>query len=238
MICALLGNVYYQWKERTMKPDPDLLEPLMASLLTLDWEITARSIRKFEKELEVLKVKVGDDPHCKELIKVTLPVCNYLRLRKGSARPASMQFLHEATRTLHRFRRERKLGVAGRKEALKRLFAKFQSLLVDVREINAALARATRAKPEKTALERKVKAVSRTKAKEKTPESKPTVRKGKELPPGAEVLKVIKRYKNGVDIPTLKNLTGFTDRQIRGIVYRASKEGKIKRITRGVYTSV
>jgi hypothetical protein len=62
-------------------------------------------------------------------------------------------------------------------------------------------------------------------------------RKAKKLTATAEVLKVIKGHKKGVDIPTLKKKTGFADTKIRAIIHRASKEGKIKRLTRGVYAS-
>jgi hypothetical protein len=84
-----------------MKQKVDVLEPLKASLLTLDWEISPETIGKFEKELEGLKEKLAKDPYSKKLIELSLPICNYLRVRKGSASPASMQFLHAATRTLH-----------------------------------------------------------------------------------------------------------------------------------------
>jgi hypothetical protein len=62
-------------------------------------------------------------------------------------------------------------------------------------------------------------------------------RKTKKLTATAEVLKVIKGHKKGVDIPKLKKKTGFADTKIRAIIYRASKEGKIKRLSRGVYVS-
>ena len=62
-------------------------------------------------------------------------------------------------------------------------------------------------------------------------------RKAKKLTATAEVLKVVKGHKKGVDIPKLKKKTGFADTKIRAIIYRASKEGKIKRLARGVYVS-
>jgi hypothetical protein len=61
-------------------------------------------------------------------------------------------------------------------------------------------------------------------------------KKAKKLTATAEVLKVIKGYKKGVDVAKLKTKTGFADTKIRAIIYKASKEGKIKRLRRGVYT--
>ena len=206
-----------------------MLEPMMASLLTLDWEITSQSIRKFEKELEALKETLGGDPYSKRLIELSLPICNYLRVRKGAASPASMQFLKEATRTLHHFWQKRKLAVSERKKALKKLIDQYDNLIADVQRVNAALAKATRAKP--------TKAAPKAKRKKKAPAKKIAVRKARKPSATAQVLKVIKSYRKGVDVATLKKTTGLADGTIRSILYRASKEGKIKRIRRGVYAS-
>ena len=62
-------------------------------------------------------------------------------------------------------------------------------------------------------------------------------RKAKKLTATAEVLKVIKGDKKGVDVAKLKKKTGFADTKIRAIIFKASKEGKIKRVGRGVYVS-
>jgi hypothetical protein len=199
----------------------------MASLLTLDWEISSQTISKFEKELEVLKEKVGDDPYRKKLIDLTLPICNYLRVRKGSAAPASMQFLHQATRTLHSLGQKQKLGVAERKEIIRRLVNKFRDLMADVQRINSTLERATIAE---SAL-----ATPKVTDGKKDPTRKPAVQKMKKESPKVEVLKTIKSHKKGIDIATLIKITGFADSTVRNVVYRAAKEGTIKRVRRGVY---
>ena len=53
--------------------------------------------------------------------------------------------------------------------------------------------------------------------------------------PTDQVLKLMKRYKKGVNISKLKELTGFSDKQISNIVHRASKKGKLERVERGLY---
>lgn len=50
-----------------------------------------------------------------------------------------------------------------------------------------------------------------------------------------QVLKIVRRSRKGVDVPMLKSKTGFDDKKVRNIVFRASKEGKIKKIGRGIY---
>jgi predicted transcriptional regulator of viral defense system len=91
--------------------------------------------------------------------------------------------------------------------------------MADVKKINMAVAKATAA-PQK-----------------KPPAKKVAVSKTRQESPTVVVLKVIKSHKKGIDIPTLKKITGLPDNSIRNILYRASKEGKIKRIRRGVYAS-
>jgi hypothetical protein len=49
------------------------------------------------------------------------------------------------------------------------------------------------------------------------------------------VLNNIKRYKKGVGIPILKTKSGFNDKKVRNIVQKAFKEGKIKRVDKGIY---
>lgn len=50
-----------------------------------------------------------------------------------------------------------------------------------------------------------------------------------------QILKIVGRSRKGVDVPALKNKTGFEDKKVRNIIFRASKEGKIKKIGRGIY---
>jgi len=50
-----------------------------------------------------------------------------------------------------------------------------------------------------------------------------------------QVLTLIKKSKNGVDVPSLKKQTGFNDKKVRNIVFRAAKEGRIKKSGRGIY---
>ena len=198
-------------RAQTARSKRDPFGPLLVSLLTLDWEITDENIQHFEMELKSLKKKVADDRHSGKLIDTALPVCHYLRVRKGSALPASMQFLHSATRTLLRFWRE-KIRAGERKQALEDLLVKFRSLMADVQKL---VPEATKGAMKTPGLgTRRVTAAS------------------------SEVLEVIKARKNGTDVATLKQITGFTDGQIRSIIYRANRQGKIKRISRGVYVSV
>ena len=80
----------------------------------------------------------------------------------------------------------------------------------------------------------------RRKAGTKAPAKKAAVRKAvpeKASPIRAtdQVLKLIERSKKGIDVPTLTKKTGYDQKKVRNIVSTAFKQGKIKRIQRGVY---
>jgi septal ring factor EnvC (AmiA/AmiB activator) len=50
-----------------------------------------------------------------------------------------------------------------------------------------------------------------------------------------QVISIIKRSKKGVDLATLVKKTGFEDKKVRNIVFRAYKQGKINRTGKGIY---
>ncbi len=50
------------------------------------------------------------------------------------------------------------------------------------------------------------------------------------------VLAIIKRYKKGADVATLKQKTGFDDKKIHNTIYKLKKKGLIKSVNKGVYT--
>ena len=52
------------------------------------------------------------------------------------------------------------------------------------------------------------------------------------------ILKIIKASKKGVDAPTLIKKTGFNQKKVRNILNRTFKQGKIKRVDKGVYVGV
>ena len=92
-----------------------------------------------------------------------------------------------------------------------------------------------KAKAVKKAPAKKAKAVKKAPAK-KAPAKKATAsKKVTQATATDQILKIIKRSKKGVDVPTLKKKTGFDDKKVRNIVFRASKEGKIKKSGRGIY---
>ena len=81
--------------------------------------------------------------------------------------------------------------------------------------------------------------IVKTKAIKKAPANKVVAKKAKPQATATEqILGIIKRFKKGVDVPTLKEKTGFDDKKVRNIVFRASKEGKIKKSGRGIYVGV
>lgn len=85
------------------------------------------------------------------------------------------------------------------------------------------------------AAKRKTKAKAKTT--KKAPARKRVAAKKKAAPLTAtdKVVNIIRRSKKGVDAPTLMKKTGLADKTIRNILFRASKQGKIKKVGRGIY---
>ncbi len=81
-----------------------------------------------------------------------------------------------------------------------------------------------------TAKSVKVKTTKRSPA-QKAPAKKKTA------PPTAtdQVLKIINRSKKGVDTKTLMKKTGFDQKKVWNILQRTYKQGKIKRVEKGIY---
>jgi predicted Rossmann fold nucleotide-binding protein DprA/Smf involved in DNA uptake len=93
-----------------------------------------------------------------------------------------------------------------------------------------AAKRKPKAKPKTT---KKAPAKKKTVAKKKAPAKK----KAAKLTATDQVLKIIKRSRKGVSTATLMKKTGLADKTVRNILFRLSKQGKIKRSGRGVYVA-
>lgn len=73
----------------------------------------------------------------------------------------------------------------------------------------------------------------------KAPAKKSQVRKKRSKSTATDqVLRIIMRRKRGIDTPTLMHKTGFDEKKVRNIVFKAFKEGKIKRVGRGLYAGM
>jgi hypothetical protein len=99
-----------------------------------------------------------------------------------------------------------------------------------------AKAKVTKKAParKKIAVKKKTAAKKKTMAKKKSPAKK----KGAKLTATDQVLNIIKRSKKGADVPTLIKKTRLADRTVRNILFRTSKQRKIKRSGRGIYVAV
>ena len=72
--------------------------------------------------------------------------------------------------------------------------------------------------------------------KAKSPKKTTVRKKAAKVTATDQILKIINRSKKGVDNVTLMKKTGFGERKVRNIIFRAYKEGKIQRAGRGLYS--
>ena len=67
---------------------------------------------------------------------------------------------------------------------------------------------------------------------------KPVVKKAKRKSPGDTVLAIFKRRKKGIDVATLKKMTGLNDNSLRGVIFRLRQNGAIKSEGNGLYVKI
>ena len=84
---------------------------------------------------------------------------------------------------------------------------------------------------------KKVKAKSvKAKAIKKIPAKNAPAKKKTAQPTATDqMLKIINRSKKGVDIKTLIEKTGFNQKKVTNILQRTFKQGKVKRVGKGIY---
>jgi hypothetical protein len=96
--------------------------------------------------------------------------------------------------------------------------------------------KATKAKTTKAKAVKAKKPAKKAAPKKKAPAKKAVAgKKAGQVTATDQILQIVKRSKKGVDVPTLKKKTGFDDKKVRNIVFRAAKEGRIKKAGRGIY---
>lgn len=120
-------------------------------------------------------------------------------------------------------------------QAVKRDIKALEKKLEKLLKAYEPMPKVKKAKKKKPA-KKKAAAAKKTTARKATAKKKTAAaKKSTQVTATDKVLRIIKRSKKGVDVPTLKKKTGFDDKKVRNIVFRASKEGKIKKSGRGVY---
>jgi lambda repressor-like predicted transcriptional regulator len=76
----------------------------------------------------------------------------------------------------------------------------------------------------------------KAKTTKRSPAQKAPAKKKSSQPTATDqVLNIIKRSKKGVNTATLMTKTGFDVKKVRNILQRTFKQGKIKRVEKGVY---
>ena len=96
--------------------------------------------------------------------------------------------------------------------------------------------RIERIEKQSIAKKKAVKIAATSKSIIRKPVTPKSVRKGKaEKTAYATFLAIVNRSKKGVSVKQLQAKTGFDDKKIRNLVFKATKQGAIKSVGRGVY---
>ena len=114
-----------------------------------------------------------------------------------------------------------------------------QALNKDIKALEKKMEKliAAAGKTEKPKVAKKTTAKSvKAKPTKRFPARKAPARKKPAQPTATDqVLKIIKRSKKGVNAATLMTKTGFDLKKVRNILQRTYKQGKIKRVGKGIY---
>jgi predicted Rossmann fold nucleotide-binding protein DprA/Smf involved in DNA uptake len=113
-------------------------------------------------------------------------------------------------------------------KGLKALVKKTESLMKAVDEIEKTPATKAVSKPARKA------AVKPAKPAKKTVAKKP-VKKAEQPTAYDTFLGFLNKNKKGLSIEQIKSKTGFNDKKIANLVYKAKKQGKVKSAGKGVY---
>jgi hypothetical protein len=121
-----------------------------------------------------------------------------------------------------------KMDLQSLQKEIKELGRKMDKLITAAGKVEKPkVAMKTTAKPDKA------------KPTKKAPAKKAPAKKGTTQPTATDqVLKVINRSKKGVNIKTLMEKTSFNQKKVTNILQRTFKQGKIKRVGKGVYVGV
>jgi predicted nucleotidyltransferase len=121
------------------------------------------------------------------------------------------------------------------KKEIQSVVKELKSLTKKIEKIAKELSKIEKAKtPKKKKAGVKVK----IKVKKKAIARKAPAKKAARVTASDTVLTLIKKSKKGINTDTLRKKTGINDNNMRGIVYRLQKQGKIKSAGRGIYVKV
>ena len=118
------------------------------------------------------------------------------------------------------------------KQDLKALQKEFKALENKMGKLIAAVEKSETSKaPKKPA----AKSIKPTTTKRSPARKAPAKKKTVQPTATDQVLNIIKRSKKGVNAATLMTKTGFDLKKVRNILQRTYKQGKIKRVEKGIY---
>jgi len=108
---------------------------------------------------------------------------------------------------------------------------------IDMEEAVVSRKKAAKAKKPIRRTSKKTKAKSAIGKRKKKAVPKKASPKKKAKSPFDTVVGIIRRSRKGVNVASIREKTGFDDKQIRTYFYKAKRQGKIKNKSRGVYVS-
>jgi len=121
---SLFGEDAAEQPGDTMSP----LESLKGKIMTVDWEISDKTLASIEEEVRVLRRTFGSDKAVMLLLKMLSSLAGYIRKYKGDSHPESVQLFHKVAKDLFRITETKGLNLRERNAIVRKDIDRFQEL--------------------------------------------------------------------------------------------------------------
>ncbi len=161
----------------------------------------------------------------------------FFKLRKVKMKDLVTQAVEDKTRKLLKKAKKKTSRVIADSDLADVFGIDMEEPVVSSKKKGKAAKKTSKAKQQLSRAPKKTKGKSAIiKPGKKTASKKATPGK-KATSPFATVVGIIRRSRKGVNVASIREKTGFDDKQIRTYVYKAKRQGKIKNKSRGIYVS-
>jgi uncharacterized Zn finger protein len=161
----------------------------------------------------------------------------FFKLRKVKMKDLVTQAVEDKTRKLLKKAKKKTARVIAESDLADVFGIDMEESVVSNKKKGKAAKKTSKTKKQLSRAPKKTKGKSTIiKPRKKTAAKKATPWK-KAKSPIDTVVGIVRRSRKGVNVASIREKTGFDDKQIRNFIYKAKRQGKIKNLKRGIYVS-
>ena len=161
----------------------------------------------------------------------------FFKLRKVKMEDLVTQAVEDKTRKLLKKAKKKTARVIDESDLADVFGIDMEEPVVSNKKKGKAAKKTSRAKKPLSRTPEKAKTKSAIGKDKKKTASKKALPKRKPKSPFDTVVGIVRRSRKGINVTSIREKTGFDDKQIRTYIYKAKRQGKIKNLKRGIYVS-